>query len=249
MGAFKLYCMLCVIYGREMMPGRDSFFSLLRRYSLMLGPLKSHSTTNSNHRFHKYRNLIKGLSVTSPNRLWVSDITYIDLKDGVCYLHLVTDAYSRKIVGWVLAPGLHSVYTLQALEMAVAGTGRRCLDGLIHHSDRGIQYCCDAYVKCLNEHRIAISMTEDYKPTDNAVAERVNGIIKTEWLRGREKFADIGEAREELGRIITFYNERRPHMSDGMLTPSQAYETEGKLKMRWKQKVYGQKEETLKINP
>jgi transposase InsO family protein len=90
----------------------------------MLKPLKSHSTTNSNHRFHKYRNLIKGLSVTSPNRLWVSDITYIDLKDGVCYLHLVTDAYSRKIVGWVLAPGLHSAYTLQALEMAIAGTGK-----------------------------------------------------------------------------------------------------------------------------
>lgn len=231
------------------MTGRDSFFTLLRRHGLMLKPLKSHSTTNSNHRFHKYKNLIKGLCVTSPDQLWVSDITYIGLEDGVCYLHLVTDAYSRKIIGWTLAPGLHSVYTLQALEMAIAGTGRQYLDGLVHHSDRGIQYCCDAYVKCLNDHHILISMTEDYKPTDNAIAERVNGILKSEWLDRMKKFSDIEEAQKEMERIITFYNERRPHMSIDMLTPSKAYETGGELKKRWKKKVYGKKADSLEINP
>ena len=106
-GALKLYGMLCGIFGHEKMLGRDSFFNLLRRYGLMLKPLKSHCTTNSNHRFHKYKNLIKGLSITSPNQVWVSDITYIDLEEGLCYLHLVTDAYSHKIIGCVLAPGLH----------------------------------------------------------------------------------------------------------------------------------------------
>jgi putative transposase len=248
-GALKLYTMLCQVYGRETMLGRDSFFALLRRHCLMLKPLKSHSTTNSNHRFHKYSNLIKDLSVTSPNRLWVSDITYIDIKESVCYLHLVTDAYSHKIIGWKLAPGLHSAYTIQALEMAIAGSGKEDLSGLIHHSDRGIQYCCDAYVKCLKEHHIAISMTQDHNPTDNAIAERVNGILKTEWLNRREKFANIEEAEEEIGRMIEFYNERRPHMSNGMLTPSQAYETDGELKRKWKKKVYVQKEESFPINP
>ena len=247
-GGFKLYLMLCQIYGREMMPGRDSFFALLRRYCLMLKPMKSHSTTNSNHRFHKYANLAKGLAVTSPNKLWVSDITYIDMKDNACYLHLVTDAYSHKIIGWRLAPSLHSIYTVQALEMAIAGTGKDDLKGLVHHSDRGIQYCCDAYVKCLESHHIAISMTQDYKPTDNAVAERVNGILKGEWLDRMEKFTDMKEAEEELGRIISFYNEKRPHMSDDMLTPSQAYETDGVLKKRWKKKIYRQKEESLPAN-
>jgi transposase InsO family protein len=231
-----------------MMPGRDSFFTLLRRYRLMLKPMRSRSTTNSNHRFHKYSDLAKGLSVTSPNKLWVSDITYVSMKDNVCYLHLVTDAYSRKIIGWRLAPGLHSAYTVQALEMAIAGTGKDNLNGLVHHSDRGIQYCCDAYVKCLEDHHIAISMTQDYKPTDNAVAERVNGILKGEWLDRREKFTDMKEAEEELGRIISFYNERRPHMSDDMLTPSQAYETDGELKRRWKRRIYKQKEASLPVN-
>jgi len=169
-GAYKLYLMLCNLYGREKMMGRDSFFNLLRRYRLMLSPLKSRSTTNSNHRFHKYKNLVKGVVVTGPNQIWVADITYIELEDGVCYLHLITDAYSHKIIGWILAPGLHAVYTLHALEMAIAGAGKTDLSGLIHHSDRGVQYCCDSYVKCLSLHHINISMTQDYKPTDNAIA-------------------------------------------------------------------------------
>lgn len=230
------------------MIGRDSFFNLLRRYHLMLKPLQSHSTTNSNHRFHKYKNLVKELVVNAVNQLWVSDITYISLREGVCYLHLVTDAYSHKIIGWILAPGLHSTYTIQALKMAIAGSGKDDLTGLIHHSDRGIQYCCDAYVECLKEHHISISMTEDSRPTDNAVAERVNGIIKNEWLYHMDKFTCIEEAREDIGRIIRFYNERRPHMSNNMLTPSEAHDMSGELKRRWKEKIYKRKEELLPIN-
>jgi len=186
--------------------------------------------------------------VNGINQLWVSDITYIELQDSVCYLHIVTDAYSHKIVGWELAPGLHSAYTIQALKMAISDSGKEDLSGLIHHSDRGVQYCCDAYVKCLNDHHITISMTEDYKPTDNGIAERVNGIIKDEWLRNMNKFTDIEEARSEMERIITFYNDRRPHMSNDMLTPNEAHAGYGELKKRWKKKNYKRKEEVLPIN-
>ena len=119
------------------------------------------------------------------NRLWVADITYIALSEGdVCYLHLITDAYSHMIVGWALADTLKAAVSMQALQMAidqaVAMCGSEVLTGLIHHSDRGVQYCCDAYVSMLKEHGITISMTEDYKPTDNAIAERFNGILKVE---------------------------------------------------------------------
>ena len=237
-GCFKLYVMLCSIYGRERMPGRDTFFNMLRRKHLMLKRHQSRSTTDSNHRYHKYKNLIKGFDPTVPNQLWVADITYIPLVDGVCYLHLVTDAYSHKIVGWSLATGLHAIYTVSALMMAIESTGRTNLKGLIHHSDRGCQYCCDAYVGVLKEYGISISMTEDYKPTDNAIAERVNGILKTEWLYSKQLPNTEEEARQEIEKNIEFYNTKRPHMSIGMLTPEQAHTMEGKLPKMWKKKIY-----------
>lgn len=183
-GGYKLWIMLCSLNNPDMvMPGRDSFYRLLRRNGLMLPPPKPRHTTNSNHRYRKWKNLIKGFTPLAANQLWVSDITYIVLSDGtVCYLHLITDAYSHKIIGWVLAESLRAAITMralkQAIEQAVAMKGNESLKGLVHHSDRGIQYCCDAYVKMLQDHDISISMTEDYKPTDNAVAERINGIIK-----------------------------------------------------------------------
>ena len=158
-----------------------------------------------------------------PNALWVSDITYIDTESGFCYLHLVTDAYSRKIVGWSLAPTLEAKYTVNALHMAIEQTGRENLQGLIHHSDRGIQYCCDAYVAELNKYHISISMTEDYKPTDNAIAERVNGTIKTEVVYREKRYKNIVEAGRRLSRYIAFYNDQRPHYSLGMLSPTQKH--------------------------
>ena len=207
----------------------------------MLPPRKARGTTNSNHRYHKWKNLIKGFVPTSPNQLWVSDITYIPLAGGdVCYLHLVTDAYSHKIVGWVLADSLRASATLEALRQAidqtVEMTGSENLEGLIHHSDRGVQYCCDAYVERLRRHGIAISMTEDYKPTDNAVAERINGIIKVERLYRQGLFETIERAASVIERYIYFYNYRRPHMSVGYKTPGIVHgEKETQIKM-WRNK-------------
>ncbi len=181
--------------------------------------------------------------MTSANQLWVSDITYIPLANGeVCYLHLITDAYSHKIVGWVLADTLRVSATInalqQAIEQAVEMTGGENLTGLIHHSDRGVQYCCDPYVALLQKHGIAISMTEDYKPTDNAVAERINGIIKAESSHPRGRFNDIGHARNAIGRYIHFYNYRRPHMSIGYKIPAVAHLEKGIQKKMWQKKKY-----------
>ena len=169
------------------------------------------------------------------NQLWVADITYVMLKTGdVCYLHLITDAYSHKIVGWELADTLRAAITIKALEQAIAQTGGVSLEGLVHHSDRGVQYCCDDYVGILKEHSVRISMTEDYNPTDNAIAERTNGIIKTETVYSRKTFNSIEHARNVIGRFIHFYNYNPPHMSIGYKTPAVVHmetgEQEEKLK-------------------
>ena len=216
-GGYKLWLMLISMFGREYVPGRDRFFVILRRKRLMLPKPKPRHTTNSNHRYHKWKNLIKNYMPMEANRLWVADITYIALSDGnVCYLHLITDAYSHKIVGWALAETLQAAVSMQALQMAidqaVALRGSDDLTGLIHHSDRGVQYCCDAYVTMLKEHGITISMTEDYKPTDNAIAERFNGILKVESVYPQRQLPTFEYARNFIPRFIQFYNHRRPHI-------------------------------------
>ena len=169
------------------------------------------------------------------NALWVSDITYIEIEEGCCYLHLVTDAYSHKIVGWCLSESLQARYSVEALMQAIGQAGDD-LSGLVHHSDRGIQYCSNAYVFELESRGALISMTEDHNPTDNAVAERVNGIIKQELVYPSRRFRDIQEARERIGRFIQFYNGQRPHRSIGMLTPSQAHRLYGPLQNLWKKR-------------
>ena len=227
-GGVKLWLMLCVMFNTGWMPGRDKFMNLLRRHHLMQKPRKSRSTTNSNHRYHKWKNLIKGFVPIRANQLWVSDITYIELNGGCCYLHLITDAYSKKIVGWCLAESLAAVFTLKALRMAIEQVGGVDLSGLIHHSDRGVQYCCDLYVEELQKHNILISMTEDYKPTDNGIAERVNETIKYESIyRQERRFATYEEALEQIERFIDFYNNHRPHMSIGNQVPKDAHEQTG----------------------
>jgi len=182
-GALKLYHELCSIYGSDVIGGRDAFLNLLRSEHLMLPPKKPRHTTDSKHLYKKYPNLIKDIIAQYPNHIWVSDITYIWVEGGVCYLHLLTDLYSHAVLGWILAPGLHAMYTEQALKQAIlkAGSGNLC--GTIHHSDRGVQYACDAYIRILMEHHIRISMTEDSKPTDNAVAERMNGSMQWHCLK------------------------------------------------------------------
>lgn len=237
-GGYKLWLMLKDMFQEGWLPGRDSFYSLLRSRGYMLKRPRPRHTTNSNHRFHKYRNLIKGFVPTAPCQLWVSDITYIDTDDGCCYLHLVTDAYSHKIVGWCLAPTLEALNTLSALQDAIRGNGKKHLHGLIHHSDRGIQYCSNIYVEELKKHRIRISMTEDYKPTDNAVAERVNGILKSEVIYREARFKNFDEAYKRIEEFISFYNSRRLHMSIGMKTPEQVHLEKGPQKRLWKKKIY-----------
>lgn len=237
-GCYKLWLMTRRMFGQRAVPGRDAFFDIMRMNGMTLQRPRPRRTTNSNHRYHKYKNLIKGFVPSAPNRLWVSDITYIETAGGFCYLHLVTDAYSHKIIGWWLSETLHSEHTLRALRMAMESAGENSLEGLIHHSDRGVQYCCDEYVAALNKAHIQISMTEDYKPTDNAIAERVNGILKTEVIYRENHFRDYDDAKARISEYVTFYNERRPHGSVGMKTPAQAHLEEGPQKKLWKNKVY-----------
>lgn len=219
-GAHKLFLILKDIYGRRM-PGRDRFYKLLHRKRLMLAPQRRRHTTNSNHNYRKYKNLIKGYKPDGINKLWVADITYIDTDSGVCYLHLLTDAFSREIIGWTLSESLRAEHTLDALNLALDKFAGYDHPSLIHHSDRGAQYCSELYVKRLRESNISISMTEDGSPTDNAIAERMNGIIKQEWLYRMRRPKDFEEAKELIGRIVSFYNEKRPHRSNRMRTPAQ----------------------------
>ncbi len=192
----------------------------------MLKPQRRRHTTNSNHNYRKYKNLAKGMKVTRPNQLWVADITYIDTDEGVAYLHLLTDAFTHEIIGWTLSDSLAASGTVAALNMGIARVSHMGLEGLTHHSDRGVQYCCNDYVSRLREIHAAISMTGDYKPTDNAIAERVNGIIKQEWLYRMKRPVNTEQARKELAGIIEFYNTRRPHRNNrDMLPPRKLRET------------------------
>ena len=218
----------------DMKVGRDALYSLLERNSLLHKRRhKSVRTTWSNHWMHKYPNLITGVIPTASNQIWVSDITYIEtVNDGFMYLHLITDLYSRKIMGWCLSPTLHAEYTLKALEMAIRNAGCS-LTGLIHHSDRGCQYCCERYVSLLKSSGILISMTQSGDPLENAVAERVNGIIKNEWLT-HENIMDGNIALKRISEIVNIYNNIRPHASLNYLTPESAYTENGILKKRWK---------------
>ena len=172
MGARKLYHLLQQpLQAHQIKLGRDAFFDLLRENGLLIRRRRRKTrTTWSNHPFRKYPNLIRELDLTKPNRLWVSDITYLKTQQGFVYLSLITDAYSRKIVGYDAAANLEAVNTLKALQMALKS--KDTLQGLIHHSDRGIQYCSHEYVKLLKQHSICISMTESGDPLENPIADR-----------------------------------------------------------------------------
>lgn len=211
--------------------GRDALFDLLREHSLLIRNRKRNvQTTFSRHRFKKYKNLIRNFVPFTPNLLWVSDITYILIADGFGYLSLITDAYSRKIVGFYLSTTLEAIGPIRALQMAVSN----CKDvtNLIHHSDRGVQYCCNDYIKILQEKSIKISMTENGDPLENAIAERVNGILKCELLQ--EKYECFEDAQISIAKAGTVYNTLRPHSSCDMLTPIEAHKKEGALKKHWK---------------
>lgn len=215
--------------------GRDRLYELMGEHGYLLRYRKRKPyTTNSNHPYYKYPNLIKDLVLFKPNQLWVSDITYIQLSGKFAYLSIITDAYSRKIVGYCLYPTLHSEGVIQAFLMASKNVKRE-LYNLIHHSDRGVQYCSANYVEQLNAHRIKISMTENGDPYENAIAERVNGILKTEFELGKP-FKDFNEAMHTIDEAIRKYNELRPHLSCNYLTPAVAHQREGALSQSWVKK-------------
>ena len=217
----------------ELSIGRDSFFDFLRRYGLLVGKRRRRiKTTYSNHWLHKYPNLIKEFVPNQANKLWVSDITYVETAEGFVYLNLITDAYSRKIIGWAIGSTLEAIYTIEALNMALDQLPKKT-KGLIHHSDRGVQYCCGEYVKILNKNHVKISMTENGDPRENAIAERVNGILKDEWLN-QMKLESLEDAIKELKRIIMIYNTCRPHSSLDMNTPEYVHSQSGEFKKRWK---------------
>ena len=226
--------------------GRDTFCSIIADNGLRLRQKpRRPRTTDSRHGLPVYPNLVRDLIPTAPNQLWVSDITYIEMRlsNGVrtfCYLSIVLDAYSDKIAGWSVGATLGTHYTVEALQMALSeAEGSLC--GLIHHSDRGAQYASREYISLLMSHGIRVSMTENGDPKENAKAERINGTIKNEMLKGVELHS-VGEAREAVARAVEFYNNRRPHMSTGMMTPAQATECEGELPKLW----HSYREEAIK---
>lgn len=236
LGCAKLYLIIKDLFENEgCMPGRDAFIEILRKNGLMvqIKRRRHYKTTESNHHYHKYPNLVKEIVPMRPNEVWVSDITYIETGDGVCYLSLITDAYSHKIVGWALGPTLETLYPLEALKMALATIDDETARRLIHHSDRGCQYCSAAYIAALKERSVMISMTQSGDPLENAIAERANGILKTEWIY-KTKIKNMEDCRNLLQRIILFYNTKRPHMSINNQTPEAVHQQSGPQKKCWR---------------
>ncbi|MCQ2222057.1 MAG: IS3 family transposase [Prevotella sp.] len=220
-GCRKLYHMLHPQM-RSLSVGRDKLFTILRANHMLVSPVRSyHVTTNSHHRFRKHKNLVEGMEINRPEQVWVSDITYIGGRDKHMYLALVTDAYSKKIVGYDLSESLNTEGALRALRMAHASRIYKN-EPLIHHSDRGIQYCSDAYQKRLARYGMTTSMTESYDPYANAVAERVNGILKQEFLL-EEINLPLDGMKLVIRDAVNTYNKVRPHYSCGYMTPCQMH--------------------------
>lgn len=237
LGVRKLYVLLeADLLESGIKIGRDGLFDLLARHNLLVK--RRHRrlprTTDSSGWYKRFDNLAAGFEPVEANQLWVSDITYVSLSNGFAYLSLITDGYSRQVKGWDLAPTLHLEGALQALQQALTGAGP--MPGLIHHSDRGSQYTSHEYVNLLQDYKIKISMTQTGDPRENAIAERINGIIKNELLE-EKIFPDLQTARKELQNKITIYNQKRPHASCQMLTPDQAAQRKGKLIKAWKKKT------------
>lgn len=198
--------------------GRDGLYSLLAEENLLVKKKrrKPSITTNSKHWFRKYPNLIRGMQIVRPNQLWVSDITYFSIEKGFLYISLVTDAYSRRIMGYAIADNLEAFNSLLALKMAL--------------------HCCTSYVRLLKKNKIQISMTEKGDPLENAIAERINRTIKEELLEHLHVNC-LDEAIIEMQKAVFIYNYERPHMSCAVLTPDKAQSTSGPMKKYWKKET------------
>lgn len=222
-GSKKLYYLLNdFLRSSDFKLGRDGFHRLLRDHGLLIKRKRKYvSTTNSYHRFHTYGNLLRSRVIYRPEQAYVSDITYLRTWQGFVYLFLITDAYSRKIVGWNLSKSLGIEGGIKALKMALKNT--KDTKGLIHHSDRGIQYCSREYTKLLKQKKVSISMTEENHCYENSLAERVNGILKQEFMLDSE-WPDELSARRSVKQSIGIYNSKRPHWSLKLKTPQQVHE-------------------------
>jgi putative transposase len=229
LGTRKLYYLLS--YRLQLMNiGRDKFFDILRANHLLIQPKRSyHITTNSHHRFRKHQNQILDLEINRPEQVWVSDITYIGKREKPCYLSIVTDAYSKKIMGYYVANNMNTESSVRALRMAVRQRKNKKTP-LIHHSDRGLQYCANDYQNVLSENGILPSMTQNSDPYENAVAERINGILKQEFMIDKYN-QDLDIMKCIVKEAIKTYNQQRPHHSNYMLTPDQMH-LQNQIKMR-----------------
>ena len=230
-GGKKLYYLVKPELERQGLKcGRDKFFKILKQERLLVKKRKNYTiTTQSYHRYNKHPNLVMDTTITQPEQVWVSDITYIRTKHGFMYLSLVTDAYSKQIMGFELSDNMKTESTKKALKMAIKN--RKYPERpLIHHSDRGIQYCNPEYTDELDINNIDISMTTKYDPYENAVAERVNGILKNEFILDRELYS-MKDAKRIINQSIRTYNNLRPHLSCNYLTPVQAHE-KGNFKLK-----------------
>jgi putative transposase len=246
MGARKLYEMLQpFMLEHQIKMGRDALFNLLSSHHLLVRKRKRRiQTTNSYHWLRKYPNLIGEFTPTGINQLWVSDITYWKLKENHVYISFITDVYSHKIVGYQVAETMEAIESIRALQMALSALGAETHLNLTHHSDRGLQYCSGAYVKLLQDYNIKISMTENGDPLENAVAERVNGIIKDEYLDTYD-IDNIKDAKKLLKTVVELYNNERPHMSIGNLTPNIIHQSDTTIQPKKLWKNYYRKSTTI----
>jgi transposase InsO family protein len=235
-GGRKLFIMLQPFFNQHQITmGRDNFFDLLRTNKLLVRKIKrSVHTTNSKHHFRRYPNMVKDFTPLKAHEMWVADITYIPLKNRFAYLFLITDAYSRKIVGFHVSDDMKVSSATLALRKALAQKPPETI--VIHHSDRGIQYCSTAYVQLLQQHHAHISMTQNGDPYENAIAERVNGILKSELIS--RYYDNIDIASIHIARCITIYNYKRRHSSLNWQIPNDVHKQQGPQIKRWKNYYY-----------
>ncbi|MCR5014443.1 MAG: IS3 family transposase [Bacteroidales bacterium] len=240
-GGMKLWHMYRREFAVVRPMGRDRFEDLIDRWGLKVRRrVRAPRTTDSSHGLPTYPNLIRDFIPTAPNQLWVSDITYItvwlsETTYEFCYLSLVMDAYTEEIIGWSVGRTLDTTYPIEALRMAlrrIEGVAKEDVN-LIHHSDRGCQYASSEYIRLLATNGVRISMTENGDPKENAQAERVNGTMKNELLKGC-RFRSVADVKAAVSDAVAFYNNERPHMSIGMMTPAEASNCTGELEKMWK---------------
>ena len=204
--------------------GRDKLFDLMRLHDLQIKPRRRYTqTTMSKHWLRKWPNLIENTTVTNVDEVWVSDITYLKTKEGNCYLNMITDAYSRKIVGYAVADNMETESMIEALKMAIVNRKKKN-SSTIHHSDRGLQYCSKEYVLMTSQNNIRLSMTENGDPYENALAERMNRTVKEEFGMDRT-LSSRKQVKQLVEESIFLYNQKRPHLALNMKTPEEVYQT------------------------